>query len=147
MSWSPCPDPVPGDRISADAIEMLIIPRAVDLGEMQVRRALPSAKRQMVGPFIFFDQMGPAQFLTDQGIDVRPHPHINLATVTYLFEGQLLHRDSLGTEKTIEPGAVRPAAASFIPSAPALSAGGLGSACSESRPGWLCPRSRRKATQ
>ena len=106
MSWSPCPDPVPGDRVSADAIEMLIIPRAVDLGEMQVRRALPSAKRQMVGPFIFFDQMGPAQFLTDQGIDVRPHPHINLATVTYLFEGQILHRDSLGTEKTIEPGAV-----------------------------------------
>ena len=106
MSWSPCPDPVPGDRVSADAIEMLIIPRAVDLGEMQVRRALPSAKRQMVGPFIFFDQMGPAQFLTDQGIDVRPHPHINLATVTYLFVGQILHRDSLGTEKTIEPGAV-----------------------------------------
>ncbi len=106
MSWSPCPDPVPGDRASAEAIEMLIVPRAVDLGEMQVRRALPSVKRQMVGPFIFFDQMGPAEFLTDQGIDVRPHPHINLATVTYLFEGQILHRDSLGTEKTIEPGAV-----------------------------------------
>src|SRR5215216_1115500 len=106
MSWSPCPDPVPGDRVSADAIEMLIIPRAVDLGEMQVRRALPSAKRQMVGPFIFFDQMGPAEFLTDQGIDVRPHPHINLSTLTYLFEGEILHRDSLGTEKTIQPGAV-----------------------------------------
>src|SRR3954449_7496353 len=95
MSWSPCPDPIPGDRASADAIEMLIVPRAVDLGEMEVRRALPSLKRQMVGPFIFFDQMGPAEFLTDQGIDVRPHPHINLATVTYLFEGQILHRDSL----------------------------------------------------
>jgi hypothetical protein len=106
MSWNPCPDPVPGDRTSAEAIEMLIVPRAVDLGEMEVRRALPSVKRQMVGPFIFFDQMGPAEFLTDQGIDVRPHPHINLATVTYLFEGQILHRDSLGTEKTIEPGAV-----------------------------------------
>jgi redox-sensitive bicupin YhaK (pirin superfamily) len=106
MSWSPCPDPVPGDRASAEAIEMLIVPRAVDLGEIQVRRALPSVKRQMVGPFIFFDQMGPAEFITDQGIDVRPHPHINLATVTYLFEGQILHRDSLGTEKTIEPGAV-----------------------------------------
>jgi redox-sensitive bicupin YhaK (pirin superfamily) len=106
MSWTPCPDPVLGDRASADAIEMLIVPRAVDLGEMEVRRALPSVKRQMVGPFIFFDQMGPAEFLTDQGIDVRPHPHINLATVTYLFEGQILHRDSLGTEKTIEPGAV-----------------------------------------
>jgi hypothetical protein len=85
---------------------MLIVPRAVDLGEMEVRRALPSLKRQMVGPFIFFDQMGPAEFLTDQGIDVRPHPHINLATVTYLFEGHILHRDSLGTEMSIEPGAV-----------------------------------------
>lgn len=106
MSWTPCPDPTPGDRASADAIETLIIPRAVDLGEMVVRRALPSLKRQMVGPFIFFDQMGPAEFLTDQGIDVRPHPHINLATVTYLFEGQILHRDSLGTEMAIEPGAV-----------------------------------------
>jgi redox-sensitive bicupin YhaK (pirin superfamily) len=106
MSWTPCPDPQPGDRAAAEAIEVLIVPRAVDLGEMVVRRALPSLKRQMVGPFIFFDQMGPAEFLTDQGIDVRPHPHINLATVTYLFEGQILHRDSLGTEKTIEPGAV-----------------------------------------
>ncbi len=106
MSWNPCPDPVLGDRTTADAIETLIVPRAVDLGEMVVRRALPSAKRQMVGPFIFFDQMGPAEFLTDQGIDVRPHPHINLATVTYLFEGEILHRDSLGTEKTIQAGAV-----------------------------------------
>src|SRR3954453_13110101 len=106
MSWSPCPDPVLGDRRAAETIETLIVPRAVDLGEMEVRRALPSVKRQMVGPFIFFDQMGPAEFLSDQGIDVRPHPHINLATVTYLFEGQILHRDSLGTEKTIEPGAV-----------------------------------------
>ena len=106
MSWSPCPDPVPGDRRSAEAIETLIVPRAVDLGEMTVRRALPSLKRQMVGPFIFFDQMGPAEFLTDQGIDVRPHPHINLATVTYLFEGEILHRDSLGTEQAIQPGAV-----------------------------------------
>src|SRR3954454_16809903 len=106
MTWSPCPDPVLGDRASTSAIETLIVPRAVDLGEMEVRRALPSTKRQMVGPFIFFDQMGPAEFLTDQGIDVRPHPHINLATVTYLFEGQILHRDSLGTEQTIEPGAV-----------------------------------------
>jgi redox-sensitive bicupin YhaK (pirin superfamily) len=95
-----------GDRASSEAIEILIVPRAVDLGEMEVRRALPSKKRQMVGPFIFFDQMGPAEFLTDQGIDVRPHPHINLSTLTYLFEGEILHRDSLGTEKTIRPGAV-----------------------------------------
>ena len=106
MSWSPCPDPVLGNRRAADAIETLIVPRAVDLGEMTVRRALPSTKRQMVGPFIFFDQMGPAEFLTDQGIDVRPHPHINLSTLTYLFEGEILHRDSLGTEKAIQPGAV-----------------------------------------
>lgn len=106
MSWSPCPDPIPGDRETVNAIETLIVPRAVDLGEMSVKRALPSVKRQMVGPFIFFDQMGPAEFLTDQGIDVRPHPHINLSTLTYLFEGQILHRDSLGTELSIEPGAV-----------------------------------------
>lgn len=106
MSWSPCPDPVLGDRDGVNAIETLIVPRAVDLGGMEVRRALPSTKRQMVGPFIFFDQMGPAEFLTDQGIDVRPHPHINLATLTYLFEGEILHRDSLGTEQTIRPGAV-----------------------------------------
>ena len=106
MSWNPCPEPTVGDRASADAVETLIVPRAVDLGEMTVRRALPSSKRQMVGPFIFFDQMGPAEFRTDQGIDVRPHPHINLATLTYLFEGEILHRDSLGTKKTIQPGAV-----------------------------------------
>jgi redox-sensitive bicupin YhaK (pirin superfamily) len=106
MSWNPCPDPTIGDRATVDAIEMVIIPRAVDLGEMQVRRALPSRKRQMIGPFIFFDQMGPAEFLSNQGIDVRPHPHINLSTVTYLFDGEILHRDSLGTEQVIEPGAV-----------------------------------------
>ena len=106
MSFSPCPDPVPGDAASANAIETLIVPRAVDLGEMTVRRALPSKKRQMVGPFIFFDQMGPAEFLSDEGIDVRPHPHVNLATLTYLFDGEILHRDSLGTEETITAGAV-----------------------------------------
>ncbi|HHX88153.1 MAG TPA: pirin family protein [Paracoccus sp.] len=106
MSWSPCPDPTLGVPTTVDAIETLIIPRAVDLGGMEVRRALPSTKRQMVGPFIFFDQMGPAEFLTDQGIDVRPHPHINLATLTYLFEGRIRHRDSLGTDLAIEPGAM-----------------------------------------
>jgi len=106
MSWSPCPDPTLGVPATVDAIETLIIPRAVDLGGLEVRRALPSTKRQMVGPFIFFDQMGPAEFLTDRGIDVRPHPHINLATVTYLFEGHIRHRDSLGTDREIEPGAV-----------------------------------------
>ncbi len=87
------------DDRSNTAFETVIVPRARDLGGFEVRRALPSRARQMVGPFIFFDQMGPAEFLTDQGIDVRPHPHINLATLTYLFEGEILHRDSLGTEK------------------------------------------------
>ena len=106
MSWTSCPDPLLGDADSVDAIETVIVPRAVDLGEMTVRRALPSTERQMVGPFIFFDQMGPAEFLTDRGIDVRPHPHVNLSTLTYLFEGEILHRDSLGTELAIEPGAV-----------------------------------------
>ena len=71
----PCPDPVLGNRRAADAIETLIVPRAVDLGEMTAVRRASSTKRQMVGPFIFFDQMGPAEFLTDQGIDVRPNPH------------------------------------------------------------------------
>ncbi len=106
MSWNPILDPqIPiGDAV--DAIETVIIPRARDLGGFEVRRALPSGKRQMVGPFIFFDQMGPAEFLTGQGIDVRPHPHIGLGTVTYLLKGRMHHRDSLGTDQWIEPGAV-----------------------------------------
>ncbi|MEM0907304.1 MAG: pirin family protein [Pseudomonadota bacterium] len=99
-------DPTPGDAASADAIETVIIPRAKDLGGFEARRALPSPQRQMVGPFIFFDQMGPAEFVIGEGIDVRPHPHINLATVTYLFDGEIMHRDSLGTEIAIRPGAV-----------------------------------------
>jgi len=106
MSWLTHNDPVPGDAKSCDAIEDVIVPRARDLGGFEVRRALPSAKRQMVGPFIFFDQMGPAQFLSGQGIDVRPHPHIGLATVTYLFDGEITHRDSLGSALSIRPGEV-----------------------------------------
>ena len=106
MSWLTDNDPIPGDAKSCDAIEDVIIPRARDLGGFEVRRALPSARRQMVGPFIFFDQMGPAQFLSGQGIDVRPHPHIGLATVTYLFDGEMMHRDSLGSALSIRPGEV-----------------------------------------
>lgn len=106
MSWQPCDDPKPGDAAACDLIEHVIVPRARDLGGFEVRRALPSAKKQMVGPFIFFDQMGPAEFLTGSGIDVRPHPHIGLATVTYLFEGEMFHRDSLGTAIAIRPGEV-----------------------------------------
>ncbi|WP_181706230.1 pirin family protein [Chthonobacter rhizosphaerae] len=88
------------------AIETVIVPRARDLGGFEVRRALPAAGRRMVGPFVFLDQMGPAEFITGQGIDVRPHPHIGLATVTYLYQGEIMHRDSLGTELPIRPGDV-----------------------------------------
>lgn len=83
-----------------------IVPVTHDLGDFRVHRALPSRDRTMVGPFIFFDQAGPAKLEPGQGIDVRPHPHINLATVTYMFEGSFLHRDSLGSCQLIEPGAV-----------------------------------------
>lgn len=86
------------------AIDLLIQPRDKDLGGFSVRRSLPTKERKMVGPWIFFDHMGPAEFAAGKGISVRPHPHINLATVTYLFEGEILHRDSLGSYQTITPG-------------------------------------------
>ena len=106
MSWNPILDPQTPIGDAVDSIETVIVPRARDLGDFEVRRALPAPKRQMVGPFIFFDQMGPAEFLTGQGIDIRPHPHIGLATVTFLYKGKFHHRDSLGTNQWIEPGAV-----------------------------------------
>jgi len=84
----------------------ILKPHTKDLGGFEVRRLLPAFPHKMVGPFIFFDHMGPARFPPGQGVDVRPHPHIGLATVTYLFEGALLHRDSLGTVQRIEPGDV-----------------------------------------
>jgi redox-sensitive bicupin YhaK (pirin superfamily) len=89
-----------------DLILQTIAPVSHDLGGFKVHRTLPSRPRTMVGPFIFFDQMGPAILDANTGIDVRPHPHINLATVTYLFAGAIGHRDSLGTSARIEPGAV-----------------------------------------
>jgi redox-sensitive bicupin YhaK (pirin superfamily) len=88
------------------AVETVVVPRTRDLGGFEVRRVLPSAERRMVGPFVFLDQMGPTVFKPGTGIDVRPHPHIGLATVTYLFDGAIVHRDSLGTVQTITPGAV-----------------------------------------
>jgi redox-sensitive bicupin YhaK (pirin superfamily) len=106
MSWNPALAPHMPDPTRPDAIETLIIPRSRDLGGFEVRRALPAPQRQMVGPFIFFDQAGPAEFVTGQGIDIRPHPHIGLGTVTYLYRGHFHHRDSLGTDQVIEPGAV-----------------------------------------
>ena len=89
-----------------DPILLSLAPVTHDLGGFKVHRTLPHKERTMVGPFIFFDQMGPAHLSAGQGIDVRPHPHINLSTVTYLFAGAILHRDSLGTRQRIEPGAV-----------------------------------------
>ncbi|MCH4894535.1 hypothetical protein GO308_15600 [Sphingomonas sp. SFZ2018-12] len=92
--------------MTEDPVIHVIHPTTHDLGGFKVHRTLPSRPRTMVGPFIFFDQMGPAHLAVGEGIDVRPHPHINLATVTYLFDGAIDHRDSLGTVARIDPGAV-----------------------------------------
>ena len=107
MSWMPSNDPILGDAQSCDALELMIVPRTRDLGDgFAVRRALPHGKRQMVGPFIFFDHFGPVQYVAGKGMDVRPHPHIGLATVTYLFDGKIMHRDSEGNIQEIQPGAM-----------------------------------------
>ncbi|MBF8178000.1 pirin family protein [Herminiimonas contaminans] len=88
-------------------LETVVIPRTRDLGDnFEVRRALPTSQKRMVGPFVFLDQMGPHVFTAGHGLDVRPHPHIGLATVTYLFDGEIEHRDSVGSIQTIQPGAV-----------------------------------------
>lgn len=93
--------------MSANAIERSIVPAVRDLGDgFHVRRALPSVECRSIGPFVFFDQFGPASFGAGTGLDVRPHPHIGLATVTYLFEGEIVHRDSLGSRQVIRPGDV-----------------------------------------
>src|ERR1700753_996007 len=107
MSWQPSEDPILGDPRTCDALELVIVPRTRDPGDgLEVRRALPHGKRQMVGPFIFFDHFGPVQFVSGKGMDVRPHPHIGLATVTYLFDGSIMHRDSEGNIQEITPGAM-----------------------------------------
>ncbi len=105
MSW------MPGAGADMDlncpkTVEMVIIPRTGDIGNFEVKRALPFKNKRMVGPFIFWDQMGPGEFLTGQGVDVRPHPHIGLSTVTYLFDGTMDHKDSLGNNMRIVPGDV-----------------------------------------
>jgi hypothetical protein len=93
--------------VSGSALERLVLPPTRDLGDgFLVRRALPTAECRMVGPFVFFDQFGPTSFSAGAGLDVRPHPHIGLATVTYLFEGEIVHRDSLGSAQVIRPGEV-----------------------------------------
>jgi hypothetical protein len=92
---------------NADSVDLVMLPPVRDLGNgFDVRRALPCAQRRMVGPFIFFDQMGPSAFDAGSGLDVRPHPHIGLATLTYLLDGEIEHRDSLGSLQTIRPGEV-----------------------------------------
>ena len=106
MSWTAANDPRCDTRVSAQAIEMVIEPRKRDVEGLPVRRILPVAKKRMVGPFAFFDHMGPVDFAPGRGIDIRPHPHINLATVTYLFEGEIVHRDSVGSHQAIRPGEI-----------------------------------------
>src|SRR5450432_2545817 len=107
MSFFPGKDPQAGDTYACAAIAHVVVPRTVDLGDgFSVRRALPSARSRMVGPFIFFDHFGPAEFRAGNGLDVRPHPHIGLSTVTYLFDGEIMHRDSLGSEQAIVAGEV-----------------------------------------
>lgn len=98
------PDPIIGNSASIDAIEHVIVPRVRDIGDFEVHRALPAAERQMIGSFIFFDRFGPVMMKAGAGMDVRPHPHIGLATVTWLFNGKVFHRDSLGSEQAIAPG-------------------------------------------
>ena len=107
MSFFPGKDPAAGNQYQCEAIKQVVVPRTADLGDgFSVRRALPSAQSRMVGPFVFFDHFGPAVFRSGKGLDVRPHPHIGLATVTYLFQGEIMHRDSLGTAAPIKPGEV-----------------------------------------
>lgn len=105
MSWLPTADPN-STTDCPESVELVIIPRASDIGGFEVRRALPFRSRRMVGPFIFWDQMGPGEFLSGKGLDVRPHPHIGLSTITYLVDGSIDHKDSLGTDKRILPGDV-----------------------------------------
>jgi len=105
VSWTEVAPPACRSA-ETSAVEIVIEPRQKSLGEFSVRRVLPAARRRMLGPFAFFDHMGPVQFGPGDGVNVRPHPHINLATVTYLFEGEIEHKDSLGTEQAIRPGAI-----------------------------------------
>ena len=106
MSLWPTVDPVCSRSSATPAVETVIDARSRDLGGFSVGRVLPSGARRLVGPFIFFDHMGPAALAPGRGLDVRPHPHIGLATVTYLYEGEIVHRDSLGSHQPIRPGEV-----------------------------------------
>jgi redox-sensitive bicupin YhaK (pirin superfamily) len=106
MSWQKARDAGCSKEEACDPVELVIEPREHDLGGFTVRRALPVRQRRMVGPFIFFDHMGPATLGPDNPINVRPHPHIGLSTLTWLFEGEIMHRDSLGFTQKIKAGEV-----------------------------------------
>lgn len=106
MSWSEAPEPLCAEEPAEPAVELEISARPRSIGDFDVGRVLPAPARRMVGPFVFFDHMGPAELAPGAGLDVRPHPHVCLATVTYLFEGEILHRDSLGSAQVIRPGAI-----------------------------------------
>lgn len=106
MSWQPADDPRCSDDAAGGVVALVITPKEHDIGGLVVRRSLPNRNRRSVGPFVFLDQMGPAVFKAGQGIDVRPHPHIGLATITYLYDGVIGHRDSLGFDQAIRPGEV-----------------------------------------
>lgn len=106
MSFFNAADPECEKLKSGNPVTMKVVPRTADIGNFEVHRALPSREVRMVGPFIFWDQMGPGEFVSGQGVDVRPHPHIGLSTVTYLFSGTLDHKDSLGSDQRITPGDV-----------------------------------------
>jgi redox-sensitive bicupin YhaK (pirin superfamily) len=106
MSFFPGKDPAAGDKFACEALELVIVPRSVDLDDFTVRRALPHSTRRTVGPYVFFDHFGPAEFRSGKGLDVRPHPHIGLSTLTYLYDGEIIHRDTLGMNAAIHPGEV-----------------------------------------
>ena len=106
MSWLPCPEPDASEPGEPGPVDIVVEPVSKDLGGFAVRRVLPNLRRRTVGPFIFLDHMGPAILPAGRGIDVRPHPHIGLATLTYLTDGSLFHRDTLGTALEILPGEV-----------------------------------------
>ena len=149
MTVWPAVDPACSRSLASPEIATIIDARSRDLGGLTVARVLPAPARRMVGSFIFFDHMGPVDLPAGRGIDVRPHPHIALATVTYLFDGEIVHRDSLGSHQTIRPGEVNwmtPAVASSTPSAPVPSCGVQARACTACSCGSRCRRRPRRRT-
>ena len=106
MSWTVAESPRCAGAKDRDIVETVIHPKPKDIGAFSVRRCLPSSEKRSIGPFVFFDEMGPATMPPGVGMDVRPHPHVNLATITFMFDGEIHHRDSLGTSAVIRPGAI-----------------------------------------